>query len=194
MNMNISDNENVPRISSSLYATVSDEEKEAESHTLTHNNRSAQMKTAASNESIEMTNTAYYDQSSPRHNNGDTNGTDDNGTNLDPTPNPNQTQNRSAEPISLTELSFGIASYHVIVLPVTLTMFLSALAVTYIQSPLIDTSSELNERYNVFKTSDDYSVGRNIGLSLVNALVMVSVIAVATFGLVLLYKYRYVVC
>jgi hypothetical protein len=92
--------------------------------------------------------------------------------------------------ISLTELNYGVSSYHAIVTPVTCTMIFSALAVTFIQSPRIDTSSSINSMYNAFQISDDYSVGTNLGLSLINALIIVSCVAAATFGLVLLYKFR----
>jgi len=73
-------------------------------------------------------------------------------------------------------------------------MIFSALAVTYLQSDNLDVSSSINSYYNAFQVSEDYSIGRNLGLSVVNALIIVCVIAVATFGLVLLYKYRCMKC
>lgn len=100
-------------------------------------------------------------------------------------------QNKSST-ISFSELNYGVSSYHVIVTPVTLTMILSALVVTNIQTPQIDTSSSINSFYNAFQISDDYSVAENLGISIVNALIIVSCVAAATFGLVLFYKYRYV--
>ncbi len=98
-------------------------------------------------------------------------------------------QNKTST-ISFSELNYGISSYHVIVTPVALTMILSALVVTNIQTPQIDTSSSINSFYNAFQISDDYSDAQNLGISIVNALIIVSCVAVATFGLVLFYKYR----
>lgn len=102
-----------------------------------------------------------------------------------------QQQDRSkSAPISLTELNYGISSYHVIVPPVTLTMIFSALVVTHIQSPAIDTKSSINSFYNAFQISDEYSAGTNLGLSMANAFIIVCCVAAATFGIVLLYKFR----
>ena len=161
-------------------------------HHRQHQQHSNAIQTIESNDSIEMTTTSYYDQTSPRHNDyASSNNADSSNSNS----NNNRTPNTpSTKPVSFTELSYGMASYYVIILPVTFTMILSALTVTFIQSPSIDTSSQINRQYNVFQVNDDYSLGTNLGLSLVNALVMVCVVGAATFLLVLFYKYRYVLC
>ena len=71
-------------------------------------------------------------------------------------------------------------------------MILAALSVVYISTEEFAEaqSAGLARSYNVQSSSDDASNGRKLGDSLVNGLVIVSVICVMTFGIVLLYKYR----
>ena len=98
-------------------------------------------------------------------------------------------------PISLDELLYSAASYHAIVKPVTLTMVLSALAVTYVTTP---SQKEMMEQsmgiIEVIDVSDDSnsssSNARLLGLGLVNGLIIVCFIAAITFLIVILYKYR----
>lgn len=108
----------------------------------------------------------------------------------DDTP-PNGTQVTS---ISLDELLYGASSFHAIVSPVLWTMILSAIAVTYVQTPESRSASEeqISGFYTVFDVSGDNSKGAatNFGLSLLNGLIIISVIAAATFVIVLLYKYK----
>lgn len=93
--------------------------------------------------------------------------------------------------ISLDELKYGFSSFHAISTPVSITMILAALAVTYIQVETSTNSDEVSSFYTIFDVSDtSNSDAKNFGLSLINGLVIISVIAAATFVIVLLYKYR----
>mmetsp|Transcript_1529 Transcript_1529/g.1645 ORF Transcript_1529/g.1645 Transcript_1529/m.1645 type:complete len:574 (+) Transcript_1529:76-1797(+) len=103
--------------------------------------------------------------------------------------------------ISLEELMYSSSSYHAIVKPVFMTMILAALAVTFVQTPSSSRTLEtaMANSYTVFDVSDDdtddgggshRSNAGKLGLSLINGLIMVSVIGAMTFVIVLLYKYR----
>ena len=97
--------------------------------------------------------------------------------------------------MSMEELIYGAFSFHAIVKPVSLTMLLSSLAVIYINT---EQSKAIGENalgvYQVFDIDDDASSATSLGLSLVNALVIVSAIGAMTFVIVLLYKYRCMKC
>ncbi|KAL3811151.1 hypothetical protein ACHAXA_001366 [Cyclostephanos tholiformis] len=94
--------------------------------------------------------------------------------------------------ISMEELIYGASSFHAIVKPVSATMILAAVAVSYVNTEETKASGEvaLDQTYQVFTLSDDQSAATNLGLGLVNALVIVSVITGMTFLIVLLYKYK----
>lgn len=94
--------------------------------------------------------------------------------------------------ISMEELIYGASSFHAIVKPVSITLILAALAVNYVNTEETKASGEaaLDQSYQVFTLSDDQSAATNLGLGLVNALVIVAVITGMTFLIVLLYKYR----
>lgn len=99
-------------------------------------------------------------------------------------------------PLSLDELLYSASSYHAIIQPVSATMILAALASVYINT---DASRQFGEEqfasaYNVWQVDNDGSghAGKNLIVSVGNTLVMVLVIGTMTFGIVLLYKYRYV--
>lgn len=93
--------------------------------------------------------------------------------------------------ISLDELKYGYSSYHAICTPVSITMILSALAVIYIQSEREANEEAVSDYYTIFDVSNAAnSNAKNFGLSLINGLVIIAVIAAATFLIVLLYKYR----
>jgi len=107
--------------------------------------------------------------------------------------------------ISLEELMYSSSSYHAIVKPVTMTMILAALAVTFVTTPSnkLMLEKSMSDSYTVFDVSDDdtddgsgshHSNAGKLGLSLINGLIIVSVIAAMTFGIVLLYKYRCMKC
>lgn len=184
------------RISSSLYATMeNDANDNANDNTNTNNvnstnaddpNAFSNILTIESSDSIELTRTPTItnDQQQQQQQQHQI-------PSQAPLPPPSTPRSKKSS-ISFSELNYGMSSYHVIVLPVTVTMVLSAITVIFIQTPEIDTASSINNSYNIFSTSDEYSTGKNLGLSLVNALVIVCAVAAATFGLVLLYKYRYV--
>jgi presenilin 1 len=78
---------------------------------------------------------------------------------------------------------------------VSITMILSALAVVYIndEHTLTQGAQDLASAYQYFDTSNS-SLFSTIALSLVNSLIIVSVIGAMTFGIVLLYKYKCMWC
>ena len=97
--------------------------------------------------------------------------------------------------ISIDELIYGASSFHAIVKPVSLTMLLSSLSVIYINT---EQSKAMGEEalgvYQAFTISEDASSATSLGLSLVNALIIVAAIGAMTFVIVLLYKYRCMKC
>uniref|UniRef100_A0A7S3VF91 Acyl-coenzyme A oxidase n=1 Tax=Chaetoceros debilis TaxID=122233 RepID=A0A7S3VF91_9STRA len=100
---------------------------------------------------------------------------------------------RSVDHISFEELNFGFSSFHAMTTPVVICMILSALAVTFIQiEEQRDIATEtMTDAYTVIDISNPSNSNlRNFGASLVNGLVIVSVVAAMTFLIVILYKYR----
>jgi hypothetical protein len=76
---------------------------------------------------------------------------------------------------------------------VFITMVLAALATIYIntEESVQEGEQALSGTYNVYSTgNDDNSNGQQLGESLINGIVIVSVICAMTFVIVLLYKYR----
>jgi hypothetical protein len=72
-------------------------------------------------------------------------------------------------------------------------MILAALATVYINTEESQAEGEaaLSGTYNVYSTGNaDNSTGEQLGESLINGIVIVSVICAMTFLIVLLYKYR----
>lgn len=91
----------------------------------------------------------------------------------------------------LSELAFSIASFHAVVVPVTITMILSALAVVYINTD--ETREQGAEVYSSTYEVIDLEEGnnsQNFAASVANSFIMVSVICAMTFVVVILYKYR----
>jgi len=94
--------------------------------------------------------------------------------------------------ISMNELIYGASAFHAVVKPVCLTMILASLAVQYINTDATRARGEaaFDKTYQIFTLSDDQSAVTNLGLGLVNALVIVCVLTMLTFVIVLLYKYK----
>eukprot|EP00584_Thalassiosira_punctigera_P021263 CAMPEP_0172552752 /NCGR_PEP_ID=MMETSP1067-20121228/47172_1 /TAXON_ID=265564 ORGANISM="Thalassiosira punctigera, Strain Tpunct2005C2" /NCGR_SAMPLE_ID=MMETSP1067 /ASSEMBLY_ACC=CAM_ASM_000444 /LENGTH=646 /DNA_ID=CAMNT_0013340803 /DNA_START=52 /DNA_END=1989 /DNA_ORIENTATION=+ len=94
--------------------------------------------------------------------------------------------------LSLNELMYSAHSFHVISLPVSVTMILAALAVTYINTPETIQQGEalMSQAYHVWKVGENDSTSKQLALDFMNGLVIVTVIGTMTFGIVLLYKYR----
>lgn len=95
--------------------------------------------------------------------------------------------------LSLNELMYSAHSFHVISLPVSITMILAALAVTYINTPETIAQGEqlMSQAYHVWKVdAETDSTSKQLALDFANSLVIVSAIGAMTFGIVLLYKYR----
>ena len=96
--------------------------------------------------------------------------------------------------LSLEELLYSSASYHAIATPVSITMILSALAVVYIntEETIREGEEALSAAYEAFDNTagGEASTAQTLGLSLLNALIIVCAIGAMTFVIVLLYKYR----
>lgn len=95
--------------------------------------------------------------------------------------------------LSLNELMYSAHSFHVISLPVSITMCLAALAVTYVNTPetIQQGAALMSEAYHVWSVdAATDSTGKQLLLDFANGLVIVCVIGTMTFGIVLLYKYR----
>lgn len=90
---------------------------------------------------------------------------------------------------SYDDLMHGINSFWAIVFPVCVTMILASLVVVNYRSSSIEQSMST---YLVYGDSDSSSSSgaSTIGMSLVNALVIIGAIALLTFGMALLYKYN----
>eukprot|EP00538_Stauroneis_constricta_P012919 CAMPEP_0119556884 /NCGR_PEP_ID=MMETSP1352-20130426/8701_1 /TAXON_ID=265584 /ORGANISM="Stauroneis constricta, Strain CCMP1120" /LENGTH=589 /DNA_ID=CAMNT_0007603895 /DNA_START=1 /DNA_END=1766 /DNA_ORIENTATION=+ len=101
--------------------------------------------------------------------------------------------------MNITELLYSTASFNAILMPVVITMILAALAVVFVNT---DESVEAGAdamagAYQVWKTNDEsknYSTVQQVGVSLANGLVMVSVICMMTFVIVLLYRFECMKC
>lgn len=101
--------------------------------------------------------------------------------------------NNSEEALSLNELMYSAHSFHVMVVPVSITMILAALAVTYINTPqtLQEGAQVMSDAYHVWKVDiENDSTSKQLVADFVNGLAIVTVIGTMTFGIVLLYKYR----
>ena len=94
--------------------------------------------------------------------------------------------------LSLNELMYSAHSFHVISLPVSITMILAALAVTFVNTPETIQQGEalMSQAYHVWKVGENDSTSKQLALDFANGLVIVTVIGTMTFGIVLLYKYR----
>lgn len=101
------------------------------------------------------------------------------------------TTTNADDTLSIEELLYSSSSYHAIAVPVSITMILSALAVTFINTPenRAMTEQALSAAYESFDNSSGTSA-QNFGFSVLNALIIVSVICAMTFLIVILYKYR----
>jgi len=111
---------------------------------------------------------------------------------------PNETATTVVTTVNARELTYAVDSYYAIVQPVFITMILAALSAVYINTP--ESSAATEQALNVYTVIDTEpddngeSSASQIGTSVVNALVIVSVIGALTFVIVLLYKYRCMKC
>lgn len=90
-------------------------------------------------------------------------------------------------------ISYAVDSFCAVLKPVSLTMVLSALIVTH--DSLSTTTSagglDVYTVYSIDTSTTSSSAAEKLGESLVNAVVIVAVLAAATFCIVCLYKYRF---
>jgi presenilin 1 len=97
--------------------------------------------------------------------------------------------------MTLQELMYSSSSFYAIVVPVSIAMILSALAVVFIntETTLAKGAEDMAASYQYFDTSNATTFD-TLMLSLMNSLIMVSVIGCMTFVIVLLYKYKCMWC
>jgi len=96
--------------------------------------------------------------------------------------------------LSVEELLYSSSSYHAIATPVSITMILSALAVVFINTDetIAQGEAALSSAYEAFDNTagGNATTAETVGISVVNALIIVCAIGAMTFVIVLLYKYR----
>jgi presenilin 1 len=96
--------------------------------------------------------------------------------------------------LSIEELLYSSSSFHAIATPVSITMILSALCVVYIntEDTIQQGEAALSAAYEAFDNTagGNATTAETVGISLVNALIIVTAIGAMTFVIVLLYKYR----
>jgi len=96
--------------------------------------------------------------------------------------------------MSESDMIYSVESFGAVVIPVTITMVLSALTVVFVNTDETIAAGEqaYANIYQVYDVGDDEALSslQKLGRSLVNTLVMVSVICVMTFVVVLCYKFR----
>jgi len=93
--------------------------------------------------------------------------------------------------VSLREILHSASSYDAIAFPVFVTMLLSSLAAVFIntEQTISNGEKQFAEAYNIWKL-DNNNNKMKLFLSIGNTMVIVCVIALITFGIVLLYKFR----
>lgn len=101
--------------------------------------------------------------------------------------------------VTISEVLYSASSFHAMIAPVSIAMVLSALSVVFLNSAQSRINGEMEmASYSVWKVDDTQrasnSSGKNLLLSLGNTFVMVCFIVTLTFGIVLLYKYRFMKC
>jgi hypothetical protein len=105
--------------------------------------------------------------------------------------NENENDDESSERGLETEIMYSIESFGAIVAPVSISMVLSALVVVFVNTEeTLETGEQAYANTYEFVDLQEGNSSQNLGASLVNTLVLVSVICAMTFVLVLLYKYR----
>jgi hypothetical protein len=89
------------------------------------------------------------------------------------------------------EIVYSVESFGAIVAPVSITMILSALVVVFFNTDeTLAAGEQIYAKTYEFVDLQEGNSTQNLGASLVNTLVFVSIICMMTFVLVLLYKYR----
>ncbi|KAG7342281.1 presenilin [Nitzschia inconspicua] len=99
--------------------------------------------------------------------------------------------------MTLQELMYSTSSFYAIVVPVTITMILSALAVVYVnnEDTLEDGAQNMAAAYQFFDVyNGSYNTFQAVMLSLLNGLIIVTCIGLMTFVIVALYKYNCMLC
>jgi len=104
-----------------------------------------------------------------------------------------------SQEMSLAGILYSASSYHAIVVPVTITMTLAALAAVFVNNDqtIAEGAEQFASAYTVWKLDDSNgsnNAGKNLALSIANTFVIVCVIAAITFGIVLLYRFRCMKC
>nr|CCA14029.1 presenilinlike protein putative [Albugo laibachii Nc14] len=85
------------------------------------------------------------------------------------------------------DLMHGINSFWAIILPITITITIASIVVVNFRN---EDMKESMKSYLVYGDAEQNSGSSVFGRSLINAVVLISAIAILTFGMVLLYKYN----
>mmetsp|Transcript_28460 Transcript_28460/g.36942 ORF Transcript_28460/g.36942 Transcript_28460/m.36942 type:complete len:432 (+) Transcript_28460:180-1475(+) len=109
---------------------------------------------------------------------------------LDPNPPRNE-----GDILDIEEILYSMNSFMAVLKPVSVTMLLASLATVYVQNDATNQNNGLSA-YEIYDTSSGSGTSASVrlGESILNSLVIVCVLAAATFGMVLLYKFRCMKC
>ncbi|CAK4718029.1 unnamed protein product, partial [Aphanomyces euteiches] len=91
--------------------------------------------------------------------------------------------------VDIEDLIQSLGSFQAVIFPVTLTMLLSSFASAVITDP--DAASLMAQSYLVYKAEDGDSDSTLLGHAFVNAIVIVGFFIVATFVIVICYKFKF---
>ncbi|KAF0711777.1 Aste57867_5035 [Aphanomyces stellatus] len=94
--------------------------------------------------------------------------------------------------VDIEDLMHSLGSFRAVLLPVTLTMILSSLASVIITDP--DSAAQIAQAYLVYQPEDGESDSTLLGHALINALAIVGFFVVATFVIVICYKFKFTNC
>lgn len=98
----------------------------------------------------------------------------------------------SRRTIPLSTIFYVMASYKATAIPVSIAMILSALATNFIRTEESAKAREeaITSSYSAIEVDSDASSSQQLGIGLLNGLIIIAVITIMTFGVVLLYKYK----
>ncbi|ETW09163.1 hypothetical protein, variant [Aphanomyces invadans] len=101
----------------------------------------------------------------------------------------NELDTQESPEVDIEDLMHSLGSFQAVLLPVTLTMVLSSFASILIRDP--DAAAQMAQAYLVYKPDDSDSDSALLGHAFVNALAIVCFFIVATFVIVICYKFKF---
>ena len=95
--------------------------------------------------------------------------------------------NNAGKLVALSSIFYVMESFKATAIPVTITMILSAAATLFIRTPESAKARQasLTNSYSAIENEDD-----SLGVSVLNGLVIIGAITIATFVVVILYKWK----